>query len=52
MGGYLITSVRVFDGSGRHSFAGSVRVEGHRIRSSWASRRPRRWWPPRAWAAS
>ncbi|HEY7518696.1 MAG TPA: amidohydrolase family protein [Methylomirabilota bacterium] len=31
MAGYLITNVRVFDGSGRDSFAGSVRVEGNRI---------------------
>jgi imidazolonepropionase-like amidohydrolase len=31
MSGYLITNVRVFDGSGRDAFAGSVRVEGNRI---------------------
>ena len=31
MGGYLITNVRIFDGSGREPFAGSVRVEGNRI---------------------
>src|SRR5687768_10868036 len=31
MAGYLITNVRIFDGSGRDSFAGSVRVQGHRI---------------------
>ena len=28
---YLITNVRVFDGSGRDPFTGSVRVEGNRI---------------------
>jgi imidazolonepropionase-like amidohydrolase len=32
MTGYLITNVRVFDGSGRPPFAGSVRVEQNRIR--------------------
>jgi N-acyl-D-aspartate/D-glutamate deacylase len=31
MAGYLITDVRIFDGSGREPFAGSVRVEGNRI---------------------
>ena len=31
MAGYLITNVRVFDGSGREPFGGSVRVEGNRI---------------------
>jgi imidazolonepropionase-like amidohydrolase len=31
MGGYLITNVRIFDGSGRDSFAGAVRVDGNRI---------------------
>jgi imidazolonepropionase-like amidohydrolase len=31
MAHYLITNVRVFDGSGRDTFAGSVSVEGHRI---------------------
>jgi imidazolonepropionase-like amidohydrolase len=31
MAGYLISNVRVFDGSGRDAFAGSVRVEGNRI---------------------
>ena len=31
MAGYLITNVRIFDGSGREPFAGSVRVEGPRI---------------------
>lgn len=31
MAGYLITNVRIFDGSGREPFAGSVRVEGNRI---------------------
>jgi imidazolonepropionase-like amidohydrolase len=31
MADYLITNVRIFDGSGREAFAGSVRVEGNRI---------------------
>jgi len=31
MTGYLITNVRIFDGSGREPFAGAVRVEGNRI---------------------
>ena len=31
MAGYLITNVRVFDGSGRDAFSGSVRVEQNRI---------------------
>jgi len=31
MTGYLITNVRIFDGSGRDPFAGAVRVEGNRI---------------------
>jgi imidazolonepropionase-like amidohydrolase len=31
MAGYLITNVRIFDGSGRDAFAGSVRVEANRI---------------------
>lgn len=31
MAGYLITNVRIFDGSGREPFVGSVRVEGTRI---------------------
>ena len=31
MGSYLVTNVRIFDGSGRDAFAGSVRVDGTRI---------------------
>jgi imidazolonepropionase-like amidohydrolase len=31
MPGYLLTNVRVFDGTGREPFAGAVRVEGDRI---------------------
>jgi len=29
--GYLITGVRIFDGTGREPFPGVVRVEGDRI---------------------
>ena len=43
--GYLITNVKVLDGTGRPPFAGAVRVEGNRIAEviagsaapSWAS---------------
>jgi imidazolonepropionase-like amidohydrolase len=31
MGSHVITNVRIFDGSGREPFAGTVRVEGQRI---------------------
>ena len=31
MPAYLITNVRILDGTGREPFAGSVRVEGNRI---------------------
>jgi imidazolonepropionase-like amidohydrolase len=31
MTGYFITNVRIFDGTGREPFSGSVRVEGNRI---------------------
>ena len=31
MAGYVITNVRIFDGTGREPFAGTVRVEGPRI---------------------
>src|SRR5687768_10493149 len=31
MAGYLISNVRIFDGSGSEPFAGSVRVERNRI---------------------
>ena len=31
MGGYLITNVRIFDGTGRAPFLGAVRIEGNRI---------------------
>ena len=31
MSGYLITNVRILDGTGREPFAGAVRVEANRI---------------------
>ena len=41
MPAYLITNVRILDGTGRESFAGSVRVEGNRIAEVTLSRSSR-----------
>ena len=48
MASYLITNVRILDGTGREPFAGSVRVEGQRITDVTAGAAP----PPAAAAST
>ena len=51
--GYLITNVKVLDGTGREPFAGAVRVEGTASRrSSRARPRPSPPAPPSSMAAA